>query len=173
MTEIENTIPQADDRQQKPPRLYGWLGSMLTISLLIVTQILPEGGNPWSRSFGVIVLLLAGVFIFTPFYLLTKYGEADRDKTYMQTRIVVDRGLYAITRHPQYLGYIFFACGFALLSQHWIAVLLAGAVAACFYLQAVLEERNCLAQFGERYAQYLRRVPRFNIVLGVLRRMAA
>jgi protein-S-isoprenylcysteine O-methyltransferase Ste14 len=117
----------------------------------------------------VFVLLLAGVFIFGPFYLLTKHGGFKDGRTYMQARIVVDRGLYAITRHPQYLGYIFLVCGFALLSQHWVAVVLAFAGATFFYLQTMREERYCLAQFGEPYEQYLRRVPRFNFILGIVR----
>jgi protein-S-isoprenylcysteine O-methyltransferase Ste14 len=118
---------------------------------------------------GVFVLLLAGVFIFAPFYLLTKHGGVTDGQTYVQARIVVDRGLYAITCHPQYLGYIFLACGFARLSQHWVAVLLAVVGATFFYLQAVREERYCLVQLGEHYEQYLRRVPRFNFILGIVR----
>ncbi len=151
----------------KPPNLFVWLASLVTISIILVSQFLARGGNPYLRGAGVFVLLLAGVFIFAPFYLLTKYGGKG-DQTYMQTRTVVDRGLYAITRHPQYLGYMFLACGFALLSQHWVAVLLAVAGATFFYLQAVREERYCLAQLGEPYEQYRRRVPRF-IVLGMIR----
>jgi protein-S-isoprenylcysteine O-methyltransferase Ste14 len=158
-----------DGRQPEPPKLFAWLASVVTISLIIVTQFLPRDGDPYLRGTGVFVLLLAGVFIFAPFYLLTKHGGAKDGNTYMQARIVVDRGLYAITRHPQYLGYIFLACGFALLSQHWVAVLLAVVGATFFYLQAVREERYCLAQLGEPYEQYRRRVPRFNIVLGIMR----
>ena len=45
------------------------------------------------------------------------FGIAGDEKTYMQSGMVVDQGLYAITRHPQYLGYIFLACVFALLSR--------------------------------------------------------
>jgi len=157
-----------DDRQPKPPKLFAWLASVVTISLIVVTQFLPRSGNPVLRGAGVLVLLLAGVFIFVPFYLLARHGGKD-GQTYMQARIVVDRGLYAITRHPQYLGYIFLACGFALLSQHWVAALIAVVGATFFYLQAVREEIYCLAQFGEPYEQYLRRVPRFNIVLGMIR----
>ena len=157
-----------DGCQLEPPKLFAWLASVVTISLIIVTQFLPRGGDPYLRGTGVFVLLLAGVFIFTPFYLLTKYGGKD-GQTYMQAGIVVDRGLYAITRHPQYLGYIFLACGFALLPQHWVAALLAAVGATFFYLQAVKEEGYCLAQLGEPYEQYLRRVPRFNIVLGMMR----
>jgi protein-S-isoprenylcysteine O-methyltransferase Ste14 len=153
----------------KPPKFFAWLASVVVISLIIVTQFLPQGGDPYLRGTGVVLLLLAGVFIFAPFYLLTKHGGTKDSQTYMQAGIVVDRGLYAITRHPQYLGYTFLACGFALLSQHWAAVLLAVVGATFFYLQAVREERYCIAQLGEHYQQYRRRVPRFNLVLGIVR----
>ncbi len=158
-----------DHHQLEPPKLFAWLASLVAIPLIIVTQFLPRGGDPYLRGTGVFVLLLAGVFIFAPFYLLAKHGGTKDGQTYMRASIVVDRGLYAITRHPQYLGYIFLTCGFALLSQHWLAVLLAVIGSTFFYLQAVREERYCLAQLGEPYEQYRRRVPRFNIVLGMIR----
>ena len=162
-------IPADDDCRPEPPKLFAWLAAAVVISLIIVTQFLPQGDDPYLRGMGVFVLLLAGVFIFGPFHLLAQHGGTKDSKTYMEARIVVEQGLYAITRHPQYLGYIFLACGFALLSQHWVAVVLAFAGATFFYLQAVREERYCLAQFGEPYEQYLRRVPRFNFILGIVR----
>jgi len=157
-----------DDCQPEPPKLLAWFASLVTISLLLVAQFLARGDDPYLRGTGVFLLLMAGVFIFAPFYLLTKHGGKD-GQTYMQARIVVDQGLYAITRHPQYLGHMFFACGFALLSQHWVAVLLATVGATLFYMQALREERYCLAQLGEPYKQYLQRVPRFNLILGIIR----
>jgi protein-S-isoprenylcysteine O-methyltransferase Ste14 len=158
-----------DSRQLRPPRLFAWLASGVTIGLIVVSQFLARGDDPYLRGAGVFVLLLAGVFIFAPFYLLTKYGRRKDGQTYMQAEIVVDRGLYAITRHPQYLGYTFLACGFALLSQHWVAALLAVVGGTLFYVQAVREERYCLARFGELYERYRQRVPRFNAILGITR----
>jgi protein-S-isoprenylcysteine O-methyltransferase Ste14 len=168
-SKVRGHISDGDCRPE-PPRLFAWIASAVTISLIIVTQFLPRGDEPYLRVTGVFVLLLAAVFIFGPFYLLMKHGGRD-GQTYMQARIVVDRGLYAITRHPQYLGYILLGCGFALLSQHWVAVLLGAVGATFFYRQAVMEERYCLALFGEPYAQYLRQVPRFNFILGIVRRL--
>jgi protein-S-isoprenylcysteine O-methyltransferase Ste14 len=55
------------------------------------------------------------------------------------------------------------------MCQHWSAVLLALVGVASFYVQAIHEERICLAQFGESYGQYMRRVPRFNVLLGIVR----
>jgi protein-S-isoprenylcysteine O-methyltransferase Ste14 len=166
MVKNATTRPRRD-----PPRFYAWLASGVTICLIVASQFLARGGDSYLRGTGVVMLLLAGVFIFAPFYLLAKHGQRRDSQTYMQARIVVDRGLYAVTRHPQYLGYVFLAWGFALLSQHWIAILLAVVGAGFFYVQAVMEERYCLALFGEPYARYLRRVPRFNLILGIVRRL--
>jgi protein-S-isoprenylcysteine O-methyltransferase Ste14 len=167
---VRGHVPKGDCLP-KPPVLFAWLASVTTISTIVVSQFLPQGDNPYLRGAGVCMLLLAGVFIFWPFALLARYGGARDGQAYMQASVVVDRGLYAIVRHPQYLGYIFLACGFALLSQHGDAVLLAAASATFFYLQAVREEGYCRARFGEPYERYRRRVPRFNVVLGVIRRL--
>jgi protein-S-isoprenylcysteine O-methyltransferase Ste14 len=158
-----------DECQLKPPKLCAWIAAAATISLIIIIQFLPRGRDPYLRATGVFVLLLAGVFVFAPFYLLAKHGRRKDGQTYMQASIVVDRGLYAITRHPQYLGYTLLACGFSLLFQHWAVVLLAVVGATFFYLQAVREERYCLAEFGGPYEQYRQRVPRFNVILGIVR----
>ena len=158
----------SDANHQPPPKLFAWIASVDTVSLIILTQFLERGDNPYLRGTGVFVLLLAGVFIFMPFYLLSKHGSVKEGQSYIRSRIVVDKGLYAITRHPQYLGYIFLGCGFALLSQHWVAALFAVIGVTFFYLQAVREEEYCLVKFGEPYEQYLQQVPRFNIILGLM-----
>jgi protein-S-isoprenylcysteine O-methyltransferase Ste14 len=132
-------------------------------------MFLPRGDNRYLRGTGVFVLILAGVFAFAPFHALRKHGRTQHGKTYMETDAVVDQGLYSITRHPQYLGYMLLACGFALLSQHWVALLLAVVGVTLFYHQAVKEEKYCLDRLGEPYEQYLRRIPRFNVILGIVR----
>jgi protein-S-isoprenylcysteine O-methyltransferase Ste14 len=152
-----------------PPMLFAWIATIVTVSLIVATQFLPRVGNQYLRGSGVVTLLLGGVFSLVPFYLLPKHGGGKGEKTYMQAGKVVDQSLYAITRHPQYLGYIFLSLGFTLLSQHWATFLLAIIAASLFYIQAVQEEMFCLTRFGEPYARYRRRVPRFNILLGILR----
>ena len=159
----------SNNNHQQPPKLFAWIASVTMISLIIVTQFIERGENTYLRYTGVFVLLLASIFIFTPFYLLSKYGGVKEGQSYIGSRIVVDRGLYAVTRHPQYLGYILFACGFALLAQNWVVVLLTAVGVTCFYLQAVREEKYCLVRFGDPYKVYLQRVPRFNVVMGVVR----
>ena len=168
MNRKDKVIQSKGDRPKQVPSIFAWLGSVVSVALIIITHFLPCLGNPYLRGTGVFMLLLSGVFIFTPFYLLAKFGGTKDQKTYMQSGEVVDRGLYAITRHPQYLGYSLLGGGFALLSQHWAAVLLAGLGFLFFYLQAVKREL-LLTQSGSLMCSNLKRVPRFNILLGILR----
>ena len=163
------TADRDSGEERKPPSLFAWLASLVTILLLIASQFLERGDNAYLRGMGMAMLVLAGVFIFAPFFLLQKHGQSQDSRTYMQTEAIVDLGLYAIIRHAQYLGYMLLVGGFALLSQHWLAVLLAVLGITFFYLQALREERYCLARFGEPYAGYAGQVPRFNIVLGIVR----
>jgi protein-S-isoprenylcysteine O-methyltransferase Ste14 len=134
-----------------------------------VNLFLARGDSRPLRRAGVLVLVLASVFIFAPAVFLWRHGRTEDSKSYMHTNAVADSGPYALVRHPQYLGYMLLAAGFSLLSQHWLAYLLAAVGVACFYTHAIQEEAYCLKQLGEPYQQYLRRVPRFNVVKGIVR----
>ena len=90
----------------------------------------------------------------------------------MQTNVVVDRGLYAIVRHPQYLGYMLLVLGFICLFQNPIIGALGALAIALFYGQVVREERHCIQKFGKEYEDYVQRVPRFNFILGIIRVLA-
>lgn len=157
------------DQIKAEPSLFAWLASATTVFLIVAVQFLPRGDHQTLRIGGVMILLAAAVFIFLPIYQLTKNGNLQVGTANMQAKTVVRQGLYASIRHPQYFGYMLLACGFMLLSQHWVAVLLTVFSVAFFYKQAVLEERYCLVQFGEPYARYTQRVPRFNLIQGVWR----
>ena len=169
MQTIKKDKPLSIHKVEHPPKLFAWLASVTTVLLMIIVLFVPSGVHQILRLSGVVLLFTAAVFIFSPFYLLSKYGKAQDRKTYMQASELVHQGLYAVIRHPQYFGYILLACGFTLLSQHWITVLLAVLIVIFFYFQAVQEESYCLAHYGESYERYLQKVPRFNLFLGVLR----
>jgi protein-S-isoprenylcysteine O-methyltransferase Ste14 len=143
--------------------------ALLTASVLVLQFLVDRGENPYLRGAGVACLILSPLFIFPPFLLLRRYGRPSSGEPYHDTSIVVDRGLYAIVRHPQYLGYILLGLGFAGLSQHiivWVPGILA---AIAFLVLARREEATCRRTLGEAYAEYMERVPGFNVLLGLLR----
>lgn len=128
--------------------------------------------QPWPGArWAALALLAASLPLFTlPFVHLGRYGESAPGDAYMQTTRVADRGIYGVVRHPQYLGYMLLAVGFALLSPHPLVLGAAAVAVAAFVAQAALEERALLDRFGPAYAAYRARVPRFNVLAGLWRK---
>jgi len=114
---------------------------------------------------------LALALAFVPIVYLVRRGRPAAGETYLHTTRLVDSGPYALVRHPQYLAYILFMVTFGLLAQRALVTVLAVAAAAFLYLSAVLEERECLEKFGAAYRDYMTLVPRFNLAVGVPRRL--
>jgi protein-S-isoprenylcysteine O-methyltransferase Ste14 len=138
------------------------------VALLVVDHFVPRGTNRVLHLFGTVALLLSPLFMFLPFYLLKRHGAPGDGARFFQTTRVVDRGIYAIVRHPQYLGYILLVLGFALHSQHYLTATIAGTAILLFYLQSIHEEQFCTKKLGDEYVAYMKRVPRFNVLSGSL-----
>jgi protein-S-isoprenylcysteine O-methyltransferase Ste14 len=88
---------------------------------------------------------------------------------YLLTTTVAQRGLYAVVRHPQYLGYDFLAWGLATFFLYWGTILPAIAVTVGFAIQARAEEDHLLDRFPDAYRAYRRTVPRFGLLTGLVR----
>ena len=75
---------------------------------------------------------------------------------------LVHGGLYRHTRNPMYLGVLGLLLGQALWWASGGVLLYAGAVAVAFQVRVITYEEPALAgQFGEAYAAYRARVPRW------------
>jgi protein-S-isoprenylcysteine O-methyltransferase Ste14 len=129
-------------------------------------------GSPiwmWLFYLGWAVLLGAMALIVLPLVLLPRKGQAPRGGGVTRTTAVVTTGLYAVIRHPLYLGWMLGYVALVLIAQHWLVALVAVAGIACVYLICVQEDDRLLTRFGEEYARYKRSVPRVNLLLGILR----
>lgn len=150
-----------------------WICDMLAagafVVLLVTDYFVSRGTNRVLHILGTVALLLSPVFMFAPFYLLKKHGTVGEGVKFFETTRVVDRGVYAIVRHPQYLGYILLVLGFTLHSQHYLTAIIGAAAIALFYVQSIREERFCARQLGADYVAYMKRVPRFNVLAGSVR----
>jgi protein-S-isoprenylcysteine O-methyltransferase Ste14 len=94
---------------------------------------------------------------------------APKGKSIVYTTVLVDTGVYAVVRHPQYLGFMLFVFALVLMSQHWFSVLSGVVGSALFYKDVVREEQMSIKKFGADYRLYMERVPRMNFLLGILR----
>ena len=120
-------------------------------------------------SAGWIVLVSSIVIIFIAGGEFRKKGEPPKGKSIVHTTVLVDSGVYAVVRHPQYLGFIMFVFSLVLMSQHWLSIFSFVVGSALFYRDVMREEQMSVKKFGDDYNKYMERVPRMNFLVGILR----
>jgi protein-S-isoprenylcysteine O-methyltransferase Ste14 len=112
--------------------------------------------------FGIVIVLLAG-------YEFGLKGRAPEGGSIVHTTVLVDSGVYAVVRHPQYLGFILIVFALVLMSQHWLSVISGVLGSVMFYIDVLKEEQMSIVKFGDEYIHYMQGVPRMNFILGIIR----
>jgi protein-S-isoprenylcysteine O-methyltransferase Ste14 len=120
--------------------------------------------------FGIGLYTFSGiVFGMLPVMEFRKKGGVKKGKSYIHTTKIVDTGIYSIVRHPQYVTFILWAIAGMLLFQHWIVILLGIPVIPLTYVDLIRADKDALEKFGDDYKQYMKKVPRANFLLGIIR----
>ena len=149
------------------------LAVVLTIAavgqIILTILLYNQNGNDTIQNLGWVILWISAVFGLLPIFTFRKFGSVPEGKGYTETTVLVDRGVYAIVRHPQYLAGILIGIGLSLVAQHWVVAVLGAVMVVILYADTFEEERAMIEKFGEAYEQYKRRVPRLNFLLGILR----
>ena len=134
------------DRKQRAFTIIGKLFSLACIVLIIFTPL----------QIGSSVFFLGMI----P-YALGLVGLAILDFKNTPLDQPVTGGLYRISRHPQIvmLFVVFLGSCFAIGS--WLALFMLMMSKVFQHLGILAEEEACLAQYGESYRAYMKRVPRY------------
>jgi protein-S-isoprenylcysteine O-methyltransferase Ste14 len=120
---------------------------------------------------GAGLYVLSGlVFGGLPVIEFRKKGEVRKGESYIHTTRLVDTGIYSIVRHPQYVTFILWAIAGMLLFQHWIVVLLGIPIVPLTYIDLIKADKDAIEKLGDDYKAYMKRVPRANFLLGIIRR---
>ena len=119
---------------------------------------------------GVGLYVVSGlVFGCLPVIEFRKKGGVRKGKSYIHTTKLVDTGIYSIVRHPQYVTFILWAIAGMLLFQHWIIILLGIPVVPLTYIDLIRADNDAIEKLGDDYKAYMKRVPRANFLLGIIR----
>jgi protein-S-isoprenylcysteine O-methyltransferase Ste14 len=147
--------------------------SILFISQIVVGIYFLSGisQNEILAYVGVGLYVFSGmVFGALPVFEFRKKGEVRKGKSYIHTTKLVETGIYSVVRHPQFVTFIMWAIAGILLFQHWVVILLGLPVIPLTYIDLIKADKDAIEQFGEDYKAYMKKVPRANFLLGVIRR---
>ena len=82
---------------------------------------------------------------------------------------IVDSGVYGVVRHPMYLGAMLMFFSHIFLGQNWIVAIGTIVAIACCYLIILSGDQRNIEKFGDDYRHYVEKVPRTNLLLGIIR----
>ena len=86
-----------------------------------------------------------------------------------KNRGLIENSVYGVVRHPMYLGGMLLFIAMTLFLPHWIMLVLALVNVTIIYFFTVAEEKMDIATFGDNYREYIGRVPRLNLVIGLFK----
>ena len=151
----------------------GTISSILFISQIVVgVYLLSEVSQIEVLAYvGVGLYVFSGiVFGALPVFEFRKKGEVRKGQSYIHTTKLVDTGIYSVVRHPQYVTFIMWAIAGILLFQNWIVILLGLPIMPLTYIDLIKADKDAIEKFGEDYKEYMKKVPRANFLLGIIRR---
>ena len=157
-------------------RKFSWpLAVLLTITsigqIILAVLFFQQAKFESLQNIGWFSLFISAILGWLPQFTFKKHGGVAKGKSYMMTTQLVDRGIYSLVRHPQYLAGFFLAVGLVLITQHWASLVLGIMNCIQYYFSAVEEEKFLLEKFGAAYQDYMQRVPQFNIFSGFIRHL--
>lgn len=114
------------------------------------------------------VLMIASlVYVLSAVFMLRKRGRAGTRRTdptllgFEQTTELVESGIFGHVRHPMYGSLLFLAWGVLLRNIEADLLLVAMLATGACMLAALMEEKENMDYFGERYTGYRRRTKMF------------
>ena len=118
---------------------------------LIYSIFLPLQLGMWWFYTGLLIYLLGLVMVFM---VSISFSSAPLGEP-------LSKGVYAISRHPQYLGGFLAYAGIGIACASWVFLLCALVWIVSWQFAVDEEERILLEKYGDEYRQYMNQTPRW------------
>ena len=149
--------------------LYYVAGALLVLAYSLLWFLDTPAGVQLLRYIGGGILVVGIILIILPRFVFRSKGKPEKGRDWTEATIVVDTGIYAVVRHPLYLGWLLMYVALILLSQHWLTAIIGIPGIACVYLISRQEDLRLIEKFGDDYKHYMQKVPRMNLLAGIIR----
>ena len=177
-----NGFPNADDMAVKMHRetacgkewrmylLAAVAGLLTVLQIVLAFYVYSWPGVPALRYIGWAIVAVAFVLALVRPSALRRDLRASDVAGFVRSSTLVDRGIYAVVRHPQTgLGWMLMVLGPILIAQHWLVMVVGAAAMLFVYAATVEEDQHLIEKFGDEYRSYMRSVPSVNFLAGVIR----
>ena len=114
---------------------------------------------PFTDIIALAFLITGTVILFLSTVKLNKdlvFGLSSSENHRLQTK-----GIYSISRHPFYLGFILILFSSCLFNPHYLNILAFVGAWIIHHFIMIKEEQFLAAQYGGEYIQYAKRVKRY------------
>ena len=139
-------------RTQKIVTTLGRLVSLAMLVLLVFTP-LKIGRAVFVAGTALFALGLFGVVV-----ALVNFSNTPPNQP-------VAKGLYRVSRNPQWVMLVLTFLGACIATGSGIALILLLVAVVCYHFRILGEERSCLALYGESYQRYMENVPRYLLLV--------
>jgi protein-S-isoprenylcysteine O-methyltransferase Ste14 len=127
------------------------------------------GEDPYSpHQFTSWMLMLTSIFLVVAgARTLTRHGAANAKRDdgsfyeFEKTTQLVSNGIFGYIRHPMYASLLALAWGAYFQDPNMVGSFVVCLATLFLWLTARTDERECLAYFGDAYADYMQRTKRF------------
>jgi len=126
-----------------------------------------------------IPLIVTGIFVaiaiaLTPLFVYSSRlrRQIGGCKSEDFTVVLIKEGSYRIIRHPTHLSTLAWVIAIVFFISPWVSFTLLSIpgilmIILAFYLMEIQEEKFDQVKFGDEYRQYMKEVPRWNIIKGL------
>ena len=149
----------------KKSHLIGHIAYIGLYGMLIISTII------YYNSADLAGLVYAGWIILAFGIIFLLCSSKTREKGHAEGIGLVESRMYAFVRHPEFLGHILIIFALIIISQHWINLIVGAILIVLLCLAMIEEERRNIEKFGNAYIDYMKRVPRINLIAGIIRQI--
>lgn len=144
-------------------------GILMGVQVILGILFYSDAQSDILRYFGLFLWIILLIFGWLPVIVLKRKGDVPKGKRYDDTQKLVQTGIYAIVRHPQYVSFMLLNISIMFIAQHWLVILVGVVGIVLEYLIISDEEKYLRVRFGKSYENYMKNVPQINFVWGILR----
>ena len=121
------------------------------------------------NSANLATLLYAGWVIFACGLAILMISSQARRRAHQVKEALIQSGIYGYVRHPEFLGHMLIITSLTLMAQHPISVVIGVVLLLLLCIEIVEEDKRNIEKFGDAYRDYMRKVPRINLLAGIIK----